>query len=106
MSGKTKVTYYYDNDIGSFSYAPSHPMKPHRVRMTHNLVLAYNLYEEMEILVCYFFLLILFPFKRPKLITADDMKQFHSSEYIDFLRTVTPESKNKYDAHFTRCFFI
>jgi histone deacetylase 1/2 len=51
MSGKAKVTYYYDNDIGSFSYAPGHPMKPHRVRMTHNVVLAYGLYEEMEILV-------------------------------------------------------
>jgi hypothetical protein len=51
QSGKKKVTYYYDNDIGSFSYAPGHAMKPHRVKMTHFLNLAYDLYKDMEILV-------------------------------------------------------
>jgi hypothetical protein len=26
-----------------------HPMKPHRVRMTHNLLLHYGIYKEMEV---------------------------------------------------------
>jgi histone deacetylase 1/2 len=28
-----------------------HPMKPHRIRMTHNLLLNYGLYRKMEIYV-------------------------------------------------------
>lgn len=28
-----------------------HPMKPHRVRMAHNLIVNYNLYKEMDIFV-------------------------------------------------------
>lgn len=27
-------------------------MKPHRIRMTHNLLLNYGLYRKMEIYVC------------------------------------------------------
>jgi acetoin utilization deacetylase AcuC-like enzyme len=29
-----------------------HPMKPHRIRMTHNLILNYGLYRKMEVYVC------------------------------------------------------
>ena len=29
----------------------SHPMKPHRIRMTHSLVMNYGLYKKMEIFV-------------------------------------------------------
>lgn len=28
-------------------------MKPHRIRMTHNLLLNYGLYRKMEIYVCF-----------------------------------------------------
>jgi histone deacetylase 1/2 len=27
-------------------------MKPHRIRMTHNLILNYGLYRKMEVYVC------------------------------------------------------
>lgn len=39
---KTKVSYFMDNDIGGYFYGEDHPMKPHRVAMAHNLVLAYG----------------------------------------------------------------
>lgn len=29
-----------------------HPMKPHRIRMAHNLILNYGLYRKMEVYVC------------------------------------------------------
>ena len=35
--------------IGSFYYGPYHPMKPHRVTMTHHLILSYDLYKHMEV---------------------------------------------------------
>jgi hypothetical protein len=30
-----------------------HPMKPHRVRMVHNLVVNYGLYKKLSIVVCH-----------------------------------------------------
>ncbi len=38
-------------DIGSFYYGAGHPMTPHRLRMTHNLLLSYGIYKKMEIYV-------------------------------------------------------
>ncbi|KAK2961274.1 putative Histone deacetylase 1 [Blattamonas nauphoetae] len=89
MSGKPRISYFYDNDIGNFSYSPGHPMKPHRVRMTHNLILNYDLYKDMQI-------------QRPTLLLPDEMKAYHSEDYVDFLRTVTPENAAHYKTHLTR----
>lgn len=38
-------------DIGSFTYGLGHPMKPHRMRVTHDLVAAYGMLDKMQILV-------------------------------------------------------
>ncbi|KAI9209313.1 histone deacetylase 1-like protein [Polychytrium aggregatum] len=78
-SRKSKVAYYYHSDIGNYHYGPMHPMKPHRIRMAHNLIMNYKLWNHMEIL-------------RPKPCNSDAMKKFHSDEYIEFLARVTPES--------------
>jgi histone deacetylase 1/2 len=49
---------FFLGDIGNYYYGQGHPMKPHRIRMTHNLLLNYGLYRKMEIYVsfikCYF----------------------------------------------------
>ncbi|KAL7420154.1 hypothetical protein Q5752_005120 [Cryptotrichosporon argae] len=41
-----RVAYFYDPDVGNYSYFLGHPMKPHRIRMTHNLVTNYGLCDE------------------------------------------------------------
>lgn len=38
-------------EVGNFYYGQGHPMKPHRIRMAHNLLLNYGLYKKMEIYV-------------------------------------------------------
>ena len=38
-------------EIGNFYYGPGHPMKPHRIRMCHNLLLNYRVYEKMDVFV-------------------------------------------------------
>ena len=48
---KLKVAYFYHPETGSYYYGPGHPMKPQRIKMTHNLVLNYGLYKKMEIFV-------------------------------------------------------
>jgi histone deacetylase 1/2 len=60
-----------------------HPMKPHRVRMTHNLVVNYGLYRTMEVF-------------RPRLCSAEAMTRFHSDDYISFLRVITPDNMQEY----------
>ncbi len=39
------------DDVGLFSYGLGHPMKPHRMRMTHDLVAAYGMLPQMQIFV-------------------------------------------------------
>ena len=64
---KPRICYFYDGlqeceawrytnlltivDVGNYYYGTNHPMKPHRIRMTHNLLLNYGLYKKMEIYV-------------------------------------------------------
>ena len=46
-----KVAYFYDSDVGNFAYNSGHPMKPHRIRIAHSLILNCGLYKKMEIYV-------------------------------------------------------
>lgn len=32
---KRRVSYFYDNEVGSFYYGQEHPMKPFRMKMAH-----------------------------------------------------------------------
>lgn len=50
-SGPKKVAYFYDSDIGNFAYPAGHPMKPHRIRLAHSLIMNYGVYKKMEIYV-------------------------------------------------------
>jgi hypothetical protein len=48
---KKRVAYFYDSDIGNYAYVTGHPMKPHRIRLAHSLVMNYNVYKFLEIYV-------------------------------------------------------
>lgn len=48
---KKCVAYFYDSDVGNYAYVAGHPMKPHRIRMAHSLIMNYGLYKKMEIYV-------------------------------------------------------
>ena len=48
---RKKIAYFYDSDVGNYAYVAGHPMKPHRVRMAHSLIMNYGLYKGMEIYV-------------------------------------------------------
>ncbi|KLO20519.1 histone deacetylase complex, catalytic component RPD3 [Schizopora paradoxa] len=78
-----RVCYFFDPDIGGFHYGPGHPMKPTRIRMCHSLVMNYGLYKKMEIF-------------RAKPATEREMTQFHSDEYIKFLKRVSPSNMTSY----------
>ena len=85
---KKRVSYYYDEEIGNFHYGFSHPMKPHRIRMAHTLILNYGLYKLMEI-------------HRPSLSNEYQMSQFHADDYV-FLKHVTPGNSDYYNNEFLK----
>ena len=58
-------------------------MRPHRVRLTHELVVNYNLYKHMNVF-------------RPKTATRSDLNVFHSDEYVEFLKNLTTENMDEY----------
>lgn len=107
---KSRVSYFYDVDVGNFHYGAGHPMKPHRLALTHNLVLHYGLYKKMEVYRPY----VAAPlgsaraatlarrFQVPTLTcsprsryraSAEDMTRFHTEDYIDFLQRVSPDNQ-------------
>ncbi|KAF2151667.1 hypothetical protein K461DRAFT_279152 [Myriangium duriaei CBS 260.36] len=78
-----KVAYFYDSDVGNYAYNAGHPMKPHRIRLAHSLIMNYGLYKKMEIY-------------RAKPASRYEMTQFHTDEYVDFLQKVTPDNMDNY----------
>merc|ERR1712002_518436 len=86
---KKKVCYYYDGDVGNYYYGQGHPMKPHRIRMTHNLLLNYGLYRKMEIY-------------RPHKATQEEMTKFHSDDYIKFIRSIRPDNMSEFNKQMQR----
>jgi len=64
-------------------------MKPHRVRMTHNLVVNYGLYRKMDVF-------------RPRLMSPTTMTRFHSDDYVNFLKSITPDNMSEYSRQLQR----
>ena len=40
---RARVDYFYDAEISNFNYGEGHPMRPHRVRLTHQLIVVTDL---------------------------------------------------------------
>jgi histone deacetylase 1/2 len=95
---------YFDNDavapivfewrmncLTTFNNAtgPSHPMKPHRLKLAHHLILTYGLYKEMDSY-------------HPHPASAGEMTQFHSEDYVQFLSKVTPDNMRQFNTSMTK----
>ena len=78
-NNRKRVDYFYDALIGNFNYGEGHPMRPHRVRLTHHLMVNYGLFQHVNVF-------------RPKPASKADLNAFHSDEYIRFLSDLTPDN--------------
>lgn len=58
-------------------------MKPHRLRMAHQLILSYGLYRKMEVY-------------EPKQATDYQMQRFHSEDYVNHLKKINPDIMKAY----------
>ncbi|XP_068642117.1 histone deacetylase 6-like [Aristolochia californica] len=86
---KRLVSYFYEPSIGDYYYGQGHPMKPHRIRMAHNLVVHYSLHRLLQI-------------SRPFPASPADIGKFHSDDYVDFLAAATPRTVSSHQRHFKR----
>jgi histone deacetylase HOS2 len=57
-------------------------MKPHRLTLTNHLVLKYGMHDKMEIF-------------QPRRATDDEILNFHSSDYVDFLKRYTSKKSTQ-----------
>uniref|UniRef100_A0A0E0MDK8 histone deacetylase n=1 Tax=Oryza punctata TaxID=4537 RepID=A0A0E0MDK8_ORYPU len=76
---KRRVCYYYDPGIAHIKFSDDHVMVPARVAMAHSLVGVYGMLGDMRRL-------------RTRPATEAEIRRFHSPEYVDLLRDLTPES--------------
>ena len=74
MSSK-RVSYYYDSAMPNHHYGPGHPMKPQRLRLTHELILSYGLHRKMEIL-------------QSRSASTKELLRYHDPAYVEFLQNV------------------
>jgi acetoin utilization deacetylase AcuC-like enzyme len=67
------IAYFYNHDVSRFHYGHGHPMKPARLGLTHDLVINYGLYKDMNVY-------------QARRATEEEMASFHSEDYLEFLR--------------------
>jgi histone deacetylase HOS2 len=76
---KLLVSYHHNPEVQQFYFGYDHPMEQWRLTLTNKLIHGYGLYNYMD---CYF----------TKPASSTDIKDFHESDYIDFLQRITPEN--------------
>ncbi|KAI8819317.1 uncharacterized protein EV422DRAFT_568749 [Fimicolochytrium jonesii] len=81
---KETVAYFFHEEAGSYHYGEGHPMKPARLSLTHNLVVSYGLEKKMLNF-------------RARNASEEEIKYFHSADYVEFLRRVTPDNFYMYE---------
>ena len=87
----SRVAYYFDEEIGIYTFKKGHPMRPFRIKMTDEMIRAYSLREHMK---CF----------NADVFTLDEnvFYEFHSEEYVDLLKNITEDSISVYQEQFMR----
>ncbi|KAH3901622.1 histone deacetylase HOS2 SCDLUD_001388 [Saccharomycodes ludwigii] len=80
---KPRVSYHFNGNVSRYHYGVKHPMKPFRLMLTDHLVSSYGLHKIMDLY-------------ETRKATKEELTDFHSKDYIDFLEKVTPENTNKF----------
>ncbi len=70
-----KSAFIYDETLTSHVLSDSHPMKPVRIRYTHDLLASYAAFDAPNSLL-----------EKPRIATKQELLHFHTSEYLDAVR--------------------
>jgi histone deacetylase HOS2 len=72
-----RVSWHANPAVEAHHFGQSHPMKPWRLTLTKQLVMAYGMHHAMDLYLA-------------RAATYEEMADFHESDYLDFLRQVMP----------------
>ncbi|CAI7618654.1 unnamed protein product [Penicillium manginii] len=72
-----QVSWHANPAVESHHFGQSHPMKPWRLTLTKQLVMAYGMHHAMDLYLA-------------RAATYEELADFHESDYLDFLRQVMP----------------
>jgi len=99
---RPRLTYVYSDKVLSYDFGPSHALKSIRLKLTYELSRAKGLFEDHKIAVV-----------PPRVATDEEIKLFHTPDYIDFVKKLskvghglldygdTPAFKGVYEASAT-----
>ncbi|KAF2496922.1 histone deacetylase 3 [Lophium mytilinum] len=74
-----KVSFHYNAEVEYHHFGSSHPMKPWRLTLAKQLILAYGLEYAMDLY-------------QPRPATFDELAIFHDRQYLGFLQSITPQN--------------
>lgn len=72
-----RVSWHANPAVEPHHFGQSHPMKPWRLTLTKQIVMAYGMHEAMDLYLA-------------RAATYEEMAEFHKSDYLDFLSQVIP----------------
>ncbi|KAF3315653.1 histone deacetylase [Orbilia oligospora] len=84
-NSKVKVSYHHNPAADEHHFGATHPMKPWRLTLTNQLVLGYGMHHLMDVYV-------------PRRASEDELADFHSTDYLEFLRRVTPHNTDTFSS--------
>jgi acetoin utilization protein AcuC len=70
-----KTAFLYSDDFAGYSYGPTHPLKPYRLKLTYELIDAYGLFSLPDAKVI-----------KADMAQENDMLLFHEKDYIEALK--------------------
>lgn len=70
-----KTAFLYSDDFAGYSYGPTHPLKPYRLKLTYELIDAYGLFSLPDARVI-----------KADMAQENDMLLFHEKDYIEALK--------------------
>ncbi|KAL1798937.1 hypothetical protein ACET3X_002974 [Alternaria dauci] len=81
------VSFHYNPHVEYHHFGSSHPMKPWRLTLTKQLVLAYGLEYTMDLF-------------EPRPASFQDLAVFHDREYLAYLSKITPQNAQPEDPQY------
>ncbi|KZZ89099.1 Histone deacetylase [Ascosphaera apis ARSEF 7405] len=72
-----RVSWHANPQVEPHHFGSSHPMKPWRLTLTKQIVLAYGMHHAMDLYLA-------------RAATYEEMQDFHSDDYLDFLKKAMP----------------
>ncbi|OQD77793.1 hypothetical protein PENDEC_c002G00710 [Penicillium decumbens] len=73
-----RVSWHANPAVEGHHFGQSHPMKPWRLTLTKQLVMAYGMHHAMDLYLA-------------RAATYEEMAEFHETDYLDFLQQVVPD---------------